>query len=348
MADDTLSISEGVPENQPGDDDSLGSVLESSFNALSTEETPVESEQSAADQSVEPQQETVSAPEDVQSKEEPSPPSSMEAPSHWSAADREMFNKQPPESQKWLMDRSRAMEAAHTRRSQEIAPMRQLVERWNPYFDKVGASAPQAIDLVLQTEYKLRTGSQEAKLQVISDLIRDYGVEAPAEPGEEADQVVQDPRVDQLNQQLQQMQAGWQQHQMTVTQQQQAARMQAEQQAQTAINAFATHKGDDGKLSHPFFGEVQHEMTKMAQADLKAGIQPDLDDLYDRACWATPSTRSHLLKAEQAQATEQRKQEADKARRAGGQISGTGAPTVEQPKDIRDTLSAAWDRLSAA
>ena len=83
---------------------------------------------------------------DEQPKDAPQP---IEAHVHWAAKDREMFEKvgkTDPKAQKWLMDRSRAMEAAHTQRSQEFAPLRQTIERWQPFFDNIGAPAPLAID----------------------------------------------------------------------------------------------------------------------------------------------------------------------------------------------------------
>lgn len=359
-----LAVSEGVPENSPGTDDSLAGVLESSFNAIAERDSGTSDEGSSAEgttTSTESPESTQSAADqgtaDAASAEASTAEgtaagdasASIEAPAHWSAADREMFGKVAPDAQKWLLDRSKAMEAAHTRRSQEIAPMRQLAERWNPYFQQLGASAPQAIDLLLQTEYQLRTGSQEKKLEVIRDLIRDYGIQAPAgETDGGTEQGARDPRVDQLTEQLQQMQQGWQQQQQTTVQQQQAMQQQAMGRAQAALQAFANQKGADGKLAHPHFGEVQDEMTRLAQADLAAGVQPDLNSLYERAIWANGTTRSQLLAAQQSQEAERRRQEAEKAKRAGGQISGAGAPATEQPKGLRETLEAAWDRQSAA
>ena len=364
-----LAVSEGVPENTPGDD-SLQGVLESSFNALSerdsessdegspaesttTSPEPSESTQSAADQGG-----PDSAPGDASQASEPSADGSdipIEAPAHWSAADREMFGKQPPEARKWLMERSRAMEAAHTRRSQElaqqhqqVAPVAQIAQKWQPYLQQLGAAFPQAVDLLFDKEYRLRTGSQDEKLEIVRQIIDDYGIKPPGGGGEEGQAPVQDPRVDQLTQQIHQMQAGWQQQQAQTVQQQQAYQQQAQARAQASLQEFATAKGADGKLAHPHFGEVQNDMTRLAQADLAAGVQPDLQSLYDRAVWANGNTRSQLLSAQQGQEAERRRQEAEKAKRAGGQISGAGAPAAEQPKGLRATLDAAWDRMSAA
>ena len=360
-----LADSEGVPENTPNED-SLQGVLESSFNALSERDSESSDEGSPAEStttSPEPSESTQSAADQGEPDSAPGEASeeshaSVEAPAHWSAADREMFGKQPPEARKWLMERSRAMEAAHTRRSQElaqqqqqfsqqVAPVAQIAQKWQPYLQQVGAAFPQAVDLLFDKEYRLRTGSQDQKIEIVRQIIADYGIEPPG-GGEESQAPVQDPRVDQLTQQIHQMQAGWQQQQAQTVQQQQAYQQQALGRAQASLQEFATTKGADGKLAHPHFGEVQNDMTRLAQADLAAGVQPDLQSLYDRAVWANGNTRSQLLSAQQGQEAERRRQEAEKAKRAGGQISGAGAPAAEQPKGLRETLEASWDRLSAA
>ena len=199
----------------------------------------------------------------------------QEAPAHWSAADRDMFAKQTPEAQQWMMQRSRAMEAAHTRRSQELAqqrqtlaPYEQLAQRWGAYFQQLGAPPDYAIDRLLQTEHALRTGTNAQKLELMKQLIRDYGVTAPGEGEQMPMSMPEDPRIGQLQGQLQQMQA----QQMQAQQNQQRAQV---QQASSAIQVFATRTGEDGKLLHPHFGEVEGEMTRLAQVDLMNGIQPN-------------------------------------------------------------------------
>ena len=108
-----------------------------------------------------------------------------------------------------------------------------------------------------------------------------------------------------------------------------------------SIQAFADEKGAGGKLAHPHFGDVRNDMTRLAQADLAAGVQPDLKSLYDRAAWANPAVRAKLMAADN-------QEKARKAKRAGGQVSGAGAAAAEQPKGLRATLEAEWDRQSAA
>ena len=260
----------------------------------------------------------------------------VEAPTHWSTKDREMFSKIGADGQQWLLERYRGMEAAHTKRSQEIAPMRDLAQRWAPYFEHLKTPAPQAIDLLMQTEYQLRNGSNTQKIAILQRLVEDYGIAAPEEDenGNLIQPAAADPRIEALEQQIQAMRAG------------QSQQQQAEQQSRVAvasgqIQAFADEKRADGKLAYPYFGDVKNDMTRLAQADLAAGAQPDLKSLYDRAAWANPTVRAKLLAADN-------QEKARKASRAGGQVSGAGAAAAEQPKGLRETLEAEWARMSAA
>ena len=345
-----------VREHGAGDSESLSAVLNSAFDTLSEATPAAEGVNDPGDPPADPSTDisTDPPPDDPPADPPPDdppadpPPEAAEAPAHWPSADREMFAKQTPEAQKWLMGRQKALEGDYTRKMQEVAPYRQLNERWQPYFQQLGASAPQAIDLLLQTEYQLRTGSQEKKLDVIRDLIRDYGIEAPGGDGGGTEAGAQDPRYDALHQQFQQMQASQQERDAQVRQQQQAAQQAQLARAGGAIQSFASEKGADGRLAHPHFGEVQDEMTRLAQADLAAGVQPDLKSLYDRAIWANPTVRSQLQVADKAAEAERKKAEVAKAKKAGGQISGSGGAAAEQPKGLRDTLEAEWDRQAAA
>ena len=262
-----------------------------------------------------------------------SPTQPVEAPANWPAADREMFAKQTPEAREWLMRRHREMEGAFTRNSQAIAPMRQLTERWDPYFRQLGVPAPQAIDRLLDTEYNLRNGSNAAKIEILQRLVQDYGI-APPDTDDEGNVLGPDPQVAELTRQIEEMRNG----QM---QQHQAVQHRRVAHAAGAIQTFAEQKGADGTLAHPFFGEVKSEMTRLAQADLAAGVQPDLKSLYDRAAWANPTVRARMLAADNQEKTQ-------KAKRAAVQVSGAGAPAAEQPKGLREALEAGWDNLAAA
>ena len=256
-------------------------------------------------------------------------PQPLEAPSNWPTAEREMFATLDPKAQEFLLRTHHGMLKAHTQRSQAVAPWRQVSERWDPYFKQLQVPAPQAIDLLLQTEYKLRNGSPSEKLEVLQKIVQDYAI-GPPQQDDEGNYVEPDPRIAALEQQIAQMHAGQQHQQQAVMNQRVAA-------AQGQLQAFAEAKDDAGRLKFPHFGEVKDQMTVMAQADVAAGRPIDLPSLYDRAVWASPSTRSKMMATNQQTA-------AQKARQAGVQVAGggTGARPAG-PMGLRETLEAAYD-----
>ncbi len=320
----------GVPDqgSQENDQPSMEDVLSEAWDKASEEEPP------------EGGNEPPEGGEGGEGGEEPPETGSelqpMDAPTHWASADREMFAKLTPDAQKFMMDRFQGMEAAHTQRSQEIAPIRGFMEQWNPYFQHIGADPGIAMNQVMQAEYMLRTGTQEQKRDVLRQLINDYGIEGPGEGGENAPP--HDPRVDQLAQQMQEL--AHRNNAQAVHAQN--AQMQA---ANNAIHSFTSAKNEDGTLAHPFFGDVQVDMERLAQADIDSGRQPDLKDLYERACWANPTVRQKLL---DMQKTADAK-EARRKRHAGSSVSGAGSRRAEQRSDdLEKILSDEWDRQVAA
>lgn len=297
-----------------------------------TESTEITSEKQTETEETEPEttEETTTAP-------------AVEAPAHWSLADREMFAKQTPEAQSWLMERSKAMEAAHTKRSQEIAPMRQTLEKWGPYLGQVGAAPEIAVDRLMNVEYGLRTGTQDEKRQILRELAQSYGITAPQE-GE----TPPDPQIAELRREIQTLR-GQSQQQTQSTEDQRVAQMEA------SVQQFAEQRTEQGDLAHPYFGEVQGYMAAFAQHEIAAGKQPELGSLYDQACWASPTVRAKLIAEQQkASADEQKQKQAEKvkqAKAASGSISGAGSGTANQqqktPETVDDAVKAAFDQMEA-
>ena len=111
------------------------------------------------------------------------PSSTLSAPTHWSADAQRMFLGVPTEAQQFLLDQHKAMEAAHTKRSQEVAPLRKTLETWNPYFQKIGTTPDLMVADLLQFEHSLRSGTPQQKLQAIQEVAKNYGVELTAMNG---------------------------------------------------------------------------------------------------------------------------------------------------------------------
>ena len=205
-----------------------------------------------------------------------------------------MFRGLDPKAQSFLMDRSKDMEAAHTKRSQEIAPLRNAAEKWTPYLSQMQAEPSQVFDKLMQHEYGLRTGTNEQKINILLGLAHDYQVDMRTNGNGEPPSAEEDPfeiqakiqaAVGPIAQQVQQMNGNMQQQQGYSQQASQAA-------AQQNIDEFRDRKGADGKPAHPYFSEVFDEMLARAQAKQAAGQTPDIAQLYEEATWTSSSVRS--------------------------------------------------------
>ena len=100
----------------------------------------------------------------------------LEAPTHWPSGERELFTKQPKDVQEWMTSRIKHQDADYTRKTQEIAPLRNAVQKWIPYLTQTGQTPEYAFDLLMSAEQRLRTGTAQEKVQVLQALSADFHI----------------------------------------------------------------------------------------------------------------------------------------------------------------------------
>ena len=268
----------------------------------------------------------------------------LDAPHHWAVEQQEMFRGLDPKAQAFLMDRSRDMEADYTRKTQEIAPLRNAAEKWTPYLNQMQAEPSQVFDTLMQHEYGLRTGTNEQKINILLGLARDYGADFGQNGNGAAPSAEEDPfeihqkiqaAVGPIAQQVQQLNGNFQQQQGYSQQASQASE-------QKKIEEFRDRKGADDKPAHPYFSEVFDDMLAMAQTLKTAGQTPDLAQLYENAIWSKASVRAKVQAAERHTTQQAEQQRQKRASIASGSLAGGGGSQTEQPKSIRETLEANW------
>ena len=275
----------------------------------------------------------------------------LTAPEHWPSDDRELFAGQPKEVQQWMLDRIKAQDGDYTKKTQEIAPLRNSIQRWQGYLTQIGQTPEYAFDLLMGAEQRLRSGTPQEKVAVIQALANDYGVplEGFAPPqGEAGEPDEQQLLQNAINQAIQPYQQQLEQMQGYMSHQQQAATQAQVNTIQQQVTAFAGEKDGQGQLAHPYFNDpgVQDMMTMLAQQEQASGRQPQLQDLYDRAIWAVPAVKDKLLKVQQSNAEQQQRERVEKAKNAGASVSsggGAAPPTDEQPQGIRESVEQAWN-----
>ena len=314
-----------------------------------------------------------------------------EAPQHWSAADKEKFNALPEAARGPFLDMYKRMEGAFTPRLQRgaqlerdygeldrtifTAAQRDLIARQSATPTSIvaaWANIERALDRTTNPS------NPQLRHEIIARIIHNYGADpgevakilnrlrgfpeqqggdgAPATggpapngataPGPAAPQPAPGgaPPANGLEARLSALETDYN------------TRVANERQAQTneinrQIADFANTQGADGNLLHPYFAEVEQDMAILAQLDRAQGGTPQLQDLYDRAVWARPSTREKLLgsqrDAEAKRAAEERKAKAEAAKRAAVSVSGAPgpgqAPQTNPDRSLRDEIRANLD-----
>jgi hypothetical protein len=275
---------------------------------------------------------------DTQAKPSDAPSTALAAPAGWTAAEKAEWSKLSPVAQ-----------AAVSRREAEISRGgQQWSEDKRRYEGMISpiARMAQARGISVEEGAQRLAAAQEALDANPADGIRriaqSYGVDlatlagSPAEVSREQSQ----PDIAMLVRQAVQPILAPIQERLS------AEDRQREQSTVDLVTQFSSSPG------HEHFDAVQAEMM-----DLIPSIRARnsgwshtqiLQEAYDRAVYANPTTRDSILSARDAQAEtkrqEEAKQRAEKARRAGSSVTGnpSGAPASQSKDSLRAELEAAY------
>jgi hypothetical protein len=306
----------------------------------SKEDKPPVAPEAAAEPAAEPAQGIQPGP-----KSEPKAAPQERAPASWRPDVREHWSKLPPEVRAEVARREREMQTT----LQETAEARRFTEQLQgvirPYemFIKAEGSNPlQAIDNLMATAAKLRTGTAPELAQLVAGMVKQYGVGRFGQNFIEsldaalAGEVPQaDPVQSQVQQVLQQQLAPVQQFMSQFQQAQLAQQQRAQQEAASEVQQF---------LDRAEFGnDVREEMADILEVAERRGRELSLQDAYKQACLVNPRVRAVLEQRAKAKGAQQLTGAAQKARAAA--VSVSGGPTLSAPKggaaDVRSAIEAA-------
>jgi hypothetical protein len=297
----------------------------------------------------------------------------LEAPANWPAPDKAMLaqlQKDNPRAAQWLLDRHRAMEADHTRKTQAIAefrkeyePIHQMFVPWRERMQAANYTPQTLIKAWASVEQDLMSGDPAKQVGVVQRMVQMYklpvdqvaqalGIKAGAAPaadaaaaaaagGAKAGEVPEIPAA--LAPWVQELAAmrDWRRQVDTTFATRQQQEQRDAQLRQTAeyqrigneIEVFRTTVDKDGKtLLHPHFDEVERDMSLLAQIARARGEKKTLSQLYEDAVWANPSVRAKKLAAEQS-AQQAKAQDEARAKAAKARKAGssvTGGPNSGQ------------------
>lgn len=268
----------------------------------------------------EPTETPVEADKTIQPKASPKSLKKELADKHWATLD--------PELQDALLQRDSDYEKGidgyrgHAEKGQAFE---RLTSPYMATINQLGATPEQAAEHLFKTDHALRYGTPQQKVQIISNIFRDYNINP-----QEAFNYLQNgapqvnPEIAPVYQELQALK-----NQQQVFMREQQAR---EQQALTS----EIERAKEGK---EHFDIVREDMAAL----LQAGRAKDLDDAYDKAIWARPDLRETLLQQERDKAMKSATNTAQATRSQAAAVSVKGSSPVSsaaQPDNLRDLIAS--------
>ena len=253
-------------------------------------------------------------------------------------ATREHWSKLPPEAQKDMV----RWEKETQRVIRETADIREQNKRWSqtiaPYEAMLrgqNLDPHQFTGSLYQTVAALATAPQPVKAQVLAQIVQTYGVDIQALDQALSGQIGQQPQQNYQQPQYQQPQQFRDPRldQLLAMQQQRI-----EHEAETSISQI------EGK---EFFADVKLTMADILDNAAKRGVSIPLEEVYNRACWATPDVAEVLSQRQAARQAASPDGPTQRARMAASSVkpSPAAAPGSPVADDTRSAVEAAFNRL---
>lgn len=267
------------------------------------------------------------------------------APASWRPEVREHWGTLPDpvraEIQRRETEVARTLqETAEARKTAEA--VMKTIEPYQAFIKAENSNPLQAIDNLMGTAARLRTGTAPELAQLVAGIVNQYGTGrfgngfiemldsalAGQTPKQDPQQLAMEQVLNQRLAPVQQMLTQFQQAQ--IQQQQQAA-----QAAQSEVSTF---------LDRAEFGnDVREDMADIIEAAQRRGQNMSLADAYKKACMMNDSVRSVISQRIKAQGAQQTTQAAQKARSAAVQVSGSAPMGAlrQESTDVRSAIEAA-------
>lgn len=267
------------------------------------------------------------------------------APQAWRPETREHWGQLPEPvraeiSRREVEVQRTLQESAEARRSFDA--VMKTIEPYQAFIRAENSNPLQAIDNLMSTAARLRTGTAPELAQLVAGIVNQFGT------GRFGNQFIelldgalagQAPRVDPqqaaLEQALNQRLAPVQ-NMLTQFQQAQAAQQQrVAQQAQSQVGQF---------LQRAEFGEdVREEMADLLETAQRRGQNLSLVDAYKKACMLNDRVRSVLQSRAKSRGAQTKTQAAQRARSAAVSVTGAAPAGAlrQDPTDVRSAIEAA-------
>ena len=265
---------------------------------------------------------------------EPATPA-IEPPNSWTAEAKAHWAKLPPETQSYIAQRESEAHKAITSYGERVKtyePFEQIITQHKDDFARRGMGPAQAFAFLLNAQKQLDANP----VQGLVDIGLTYGIDLrPLLSGQQGQLPASDPRVGQVEQRLNHLQ-------QTLQQQQQQAEQAAQAEAEATLKEFSKDK--------PYYQDVRGMMATF----LQSGHAQTLQEAYDMAVNASPSTRARIQADQRAADDKKRQDEAAKAAeeakkkaadaQKSAKVNVRGSSAHPNPKTMDDTLRSIADR----
>lgn len=231
-------------------------------------------------------------------------------------------------------------ETADARKTAEA--VMKTIEPYQAFIRAENSNPLQAIDNLMSTAARLRTGTAPELAQMVAGIVNQFGIGRFGNgfidmlDGALAGQTPQqDPQQLAIQQVLDQRLAPMQNMLTQFQQAQQLQQQQAAQAAQSEVAAF---------LERAEFGnDVRDDMADLIEAAQRRGQTLSLPEAYKKACLMNDTVRSVISQRIKSQGAQQTTQAAQKAKSAAVQVSGAAprGALKQESTDVRSAIEAA-------
>lgn len=346
------SLRESIEAAMPEEDDAVETVVDNTPAPEPIEkETQPERKQLRATEAKPPAEAEVT--QEAKSEEnagirpgpKSGPKAESRAPASWHPETREHWAALPESVRTEVARREREVQTTMKETAEARKYAEQIERTIAPYqmFIKAENSNPlQAIDNLMSTAARLRTGSSQDIAQLVSGLVKQFGVGRFGQSFiEQLDSALvgEIPRVDAQQQQLQQAL----QQQLAPIQQFMSQHQNAQVQAQQNVTRQAEGEVLDFMEKAEFAEDVREDMADLMEMAQRRGRDLSLGDAYRQACAGNEHVRSVLVARQKTQGAQKLTGAAQRARSAAVSVSGAPAMGAPQPGsiDVRSAIEAA-------
>lgn len=190
---------------------------------------------------------------------------------HWAKVPRELQDYVTNTREKDYLNGLEQYKAGHT----AFGELNEVITPYMPRLTAIGMRPAEAIRALLNADYALSNGSAEQRYQMLAQICQTYGLDPAQIKGGSAEQPFQTEGERKLAAQLTEQNR-------TI---QQFLGSQFAQQRAVIDKDVATFAADP---AHPHFNEVGDHIARLLTADKTLSLQ----DAYEQAVWANPTTRA--------------------------------------------------------